>query len=63
VLHMNSHSMISSDLNFDKIFLFFLILNLDGLESLVDVYKLKNIGLAIQMLRDTSVYTTYILTE
>jgi hypothetical protein len=63
VLHMTIHSMISSDFNFDKIFLFFLISNLDSLESLVDVYRLKNIGLAIQMLRDTSVYTTYILTE
>ncbi len=63
MLHMNSHSMISSDFNFDKILLFFLILNLDSLESLVDVYRLKNLGLAIQMLRDTSVYTTYILTE
>jgi hypothetical protein len=63
VLHMNSDSMILSDFNFDKIFLFFLILNLDSLESLVDAYKLKNIELAIQMLRDTSVYTRCILTE
>ncbi len=60
---MNSDSMILSDFNFDKIFLFFLILNLDSLESLVDAYKLKNIELAIQMLRDTSVYTRCILTE
>ncbi len=63
MLHMNSDSMILSDFNFDKIFLFFLILNLDSLESLVDAYKLKNIELAIQMLRDTSVYTRCILTE
>jgi hypothetical protein len=39
--------MILSDLNFDKIFLFFLIFNLDGLELFVDAYRLKNIELAI----------------
>jgi hypothetical protein len=39
--------MISSDLNFDKIFFFFLRFNLDSLELFVDAYRLKNIELAI----------------